>query len=154
MNATASDLLTSTFTYNPQEFSLDHTLASGQCFRWKRQADGWWVGVVGRSVIAMRQDGDCFSWYAQPDGDAEDTIRDYFRLDTNLGEIVRRISEADPAAGAAAARWSGLRLLRQDPEEAILSFVCSTANSVPRIAYSISEFSRHFGKPIGEVGGQ
>ncbi|MFL5734173.1 MAG: DNA glycosylase, partial [Chloroflexia bacterium] len=32
-----------TFEYNPTEFSLDHTVASGQCFRWKRRGDGWWV---------------------------------------------------------------------------------------------------------------
>src|SRR5439155_26632507 len=56
--------------------------------------------------------------------------------------------------GDAACRWSGLRLLRQDPEECILSFVCSTANSVPRKAYSIGEFSKRFGEPIGEVEGQ
>ena len=82
------------------------------------------------------------------------TLRDYFQLDIDLGEIVRRICEADPAAREAAIRWSGLRVVRQDPEECILSFVCSTANSVPRIAYSIGEFSRHFGDFIGEVRGQ
>src|SRR5437773_1316023 len=133
LNATATHAQTNTFTYNPAEFSLDHTLASGQCFRWKRQADGWWIGVVGRSVIGIRQDDDHFSYWVYPGEGSEESIRDYFQLDTDLGEIVRRISEADPAAGVAAARWSGLRLLRQDPEEAVLSFVCSTANSVPRI---------------------
>jgi N-glycosylase/DNA lyase len=81
-------------------------------------------------------------------------ISDYFQLDVDMADIVRRVSDADLAAGEAAARWSGLRLLRQDPEEAILSFVCSTANSVPRIAYSISQFSRHFGEPLGSIEGQ
>src|SRR5438876_6050823 len=161
MNAITCDLEIHAFDYNAAEFSLDHTLASGQCFRWKRQADGWWVGVVGRSVIGIRQEGNRFHWWTYPDGNGEEgrhgdlpLLRDYFQLDTDLGEIVRRISEADPAAGDAACRWSGLRLLRQDPEECILSFVCSTANSVPRIAYSIVEFSKRFGEPIGEVEGQ
>src|SRR5205085_892666 len=86
--------------------------------------------------------------------DSRFLIRDYFQLDIDLGEIVRRIDEADPAAGDAARRWSGLRLLRQEPEECILSFVCSTANSVPRIAYSIGEFSKRWGEPLGEIGGE
>src|SRR5437588_3680648 len=142
------------FTYDPAQFSLDHTLASGQCFRWKRRADGWWMGVVGRSVFGVSQEGGCLSWWSYPDGSSEDRLREYFQLDIDLGEIVRSISEADPAAGEAAKRWSGLRLLRQDPEECILSFVCSTANSVPRIAYSIGEFSKRFGEAIGEFDGE
>jgi N-glycosylase/DNA lyase len=154
VNATIPSLEINTFVYNPTEFSLDHTLASGQCFRWKRQPDGWWIGVVGRSVIGVRQEGERFSWWTSPGDDTEALLRDYFQLDTDLGEIVQRISEADPAAGAAASRWSGLRLVRQEPEECILSFVCSTANSVPRIAYSIGEFSKRFGDPITEVEGQ
>src|SRR5438067_2170840 len=115
---------------------------------------GWWAGVVGRSVFGVRQEGGCFSWWSYPDEGSEEILHNYFQLDTDLEEIVRRISEADPAAGEAARRWSGLRLLRQDPEECILSFVCSTANSVPRIAYSIGEFCKRFGEPIGEVEGQ
>jgi N-glycosylase/DNA lyase len=143
-----------TFTYNPTEFSPDDTLASGQAFRWKRSPDGWWVGVAGRMVAGLRQDGDTYSWWTYPEPGREDFVRDYFQLDVDMGDIVRRIYEADPAAGDAARRWSGLRLVRQDPEECILSFVCSTANSVPRIAYSISRFSAMLGEPLGVVAGE
>jgi N-glycosylase/DNA lyase len=142
---------TRTFSYNPTEFSLDHTLASGQCFRWRRRKDGLWIGVVGGSVLGIRQDGDTFSWWSYPGPASEDPLRDYFQLGIDLGEIARRIEEADPVAGEAARRWCGLRIVRQDPEECILSFVCSTANSVPRIAHSIAQFSKHYGEPIGEI---
>ena len=148
------DLQTSAFTYSPAEFSLGDTLASGQCFRWKRREGGWWVGVVGRSIVGVRQDGERISWWTYPEADNWGLVQDYFQLDVDLGEIVRRIAEADPAAGEAAHRWSGLRLVRQEPEECILSFVCSTANSVPRIAHSIGAFSRHYGDLLGEVEGQ
>lgn len=152
--ASLRDLEIHAFTYNPQEFWLDHTLASGQCFRWKRWSDGWWVGVVGQTVAGIRQDGDTFRWWTYPRPGDEVFMRDYFQLDVDLGDIVRRISEADSAAGAAARKWSGVRLLRQDPEECILSFVCSTANSVPRIAFSIDRLSRHFGEPLAEIAGE
>lgn len=143
-----------TFTYNPDEFSLDHTLASGQCFRWRRRKDGQWIGVVGHSVFGIQQSGDTISWWSYPGPADESLIRDYFQLDVDMGDIVRRIEEADPAAGEAARRWSGLRLVRQDPEECILSFVCSTANSVPRIAHSIAQFSKHYGEPLAELDGE
>jgi N-glycosylase/DNA lyase len=102
----------------------------------------------------MRQEGGVFSWWTYPEAGNKALVNDYFQLDVDLGEIVRRIEEADQAAGEAARRWSGLRLLRQEPEECILSFVCSTANSVPRIAYSIGQFSRHLGEPLAEIEGQ
>ena len=154
MIPTITNLKIDRFTYNPDEFSLGDTLASGQCFRWKRRGDGWWVGVVQSSVVGVRQEGDRFDWWTYPQAGDWELVRDYFQLEVDLGEIVRRIVQADARAGEAAHRWSGLRLLRQEPEECILSFVCSTANSVPRIAYSIGEFSRHYGSPIGEVEGQ
>ena len=87
--------------------------------------------MVGRSVVGIKQEDERFLLVDLPGAGREALVRDYFQLDVDLGEIVRRISEADPAAGVRPTGWSGLRLLRQDPEEAILSFVCSTANSVP-----------------------
>lgn len=147
------DLKISIFTYDSVQFSLGDTLASGQCFRWKRREGGWWVGVVGHTVIGVRQEGDKFDWWTYPEAGNWALIEDYFQLGVDLGTIVEQIALADPKAGEAARRWSGLRLLRQEPEECILSFVCSTANSVPRIAYSIGEFSRHYGDHLGEIAG-
>lgn len=150
----APNIQTHTFEYNPEEFFLDHTLASGQCFRWRRQKDGTWIGVVGNNVLGIKQNNSTISWWSYPEAVDESLIRDYFQLDTSLADIVRRIDTADPVAGIAAKRWSGLRMVRQDPEECILSFVCSTANSVPRIAYSIAQFSKHYGTPIAELAGE
>ncbi len=112
--------------------------------------------MVGRSVVGIRQDNDLFLWWTYPDLEAGDEalIRNYFQLDIDLGQIMRQIAEADPVAGEAAVRWSGLRLVRQEPEECILSFVCSTANSVPRIAHSIAELSTHWGDYLGEIDGR
>ncbi|MDQ5824160.1 MAG: DNA-3-methyladenine glycosylase 2 family protein [Chloroflexota bacterium] len=151
--SSAPQLQLNSFTYDPLQFSLDDTLASGQAFRWKRNADGWWTGVVRATVVGIRQDGDRFTWWTYPQASNDALIRDYFQLDVDLGEIVRLIEAADPAAGEAARRWSGLRVARQEPEECILSFVCSTANSVPRIAYSISVFSREYGDLVAELDG-
>lgn len=109
--------------------------------------------MVRSTVVGVRQDGDRFLWWTYPQPNDEALIRDYFQLGVDMGEIVRAVKRADPAAGEAAERWSGLRLVRQDPQECILSFVCSTANSVPRIAYSIGQFSRELGEPLAQLEG-
>src|SRR3712207_8379272 len=86
-NVKREELQMSTFTYNPAEFSLDDTLASGQCFRWKRNSYGWWTGVVGSTIIGIRQDGEQFSWWTYPEAGDETLLADYFQLHVDLGEI-------------------------------------------------------------------
>ena len=40
---------------NVGEFSLKDTLDCGQCFRWDEQADGSFVGVVGKALNEFRK---------------------------------------------------------------------------------------------------
>ena len=137
-----------TFLYDPADFSLDDTLASGQAFRWRRDAAGWWTGVLRGWVIRLRQDGARCTYTAAGPGDAWAVLRDFLQLDTDLGAIKRELLARDPALAGPIGRAPGLRLLRQDPEECLLSFVCSTANSVPRIALGIARLSRLLGAPL------
>jgi N-glycosylase/DNA lyase len=137
-----------TFTCDPADFSLDDTLASGQAFRWRRDARGWWTGVLRARVIRLRQDGARLIYSATGPGDAPEILRDFLQLDTDLGAIKRELVARDPALVGPIGHAPGLRLLRQDPEECLLSFVCSTANTVPRIAAGIARLSRLVGAPL------
>lgn len=137
-----------TFTYDANYFNLDDTLANGQAFRWQHQADGWWVGVVQGQVIKIRQDGDTFTYGSYPDADNFALLEDYFTLKMDLA-AVHEVMLRDPIAAQAVASFPGLRMLRQQPEECLLSFVASTANSVPMIAKGIDVFSAEYGTYIG-----
>jgi N-glycosylase/DNA lyase len=140
------------FSYDPAQFALDDTLASGQAFRWQRASDGWWTGVVGAQVIRLRQDGARFTYTATGPGDTLAILRELFQLDVDLGAIARELLARDPRLAGPLARSPGLRLLRQDPTECLLSFVCSTANTVPRIAVGITRLSRLLGAPLATGG--
>ena len=67
-----------------QPFSLDQTLRCGQVFRWDRAADGTWTGVVGDSVIHIRQDGRKLTF----DGVSGPFIRHYFSLIWIPGPVI------------------------------------------------------------------
>ncbi len=142
-----------TFTYDQRYFNLDDTLANGQVFRWQHQADGWWLGVVEGEVIKLRQDGDTFTYGSYPTTDNFALLEDYFTLKSDLA-AVHEVMQRDPLAADAVARFPGLRMMRQNPEECLLSFVASTANSVPQIAKGIDAFSAQYGTLIGESGGK
>jgi len=96
-------------------------------------------------------DGNRLLWRTLPEDD-ECLVRDYLRLDDDVNAIYARLSAADQHLASLVARFSGLRLLRQDPTETLLSFICSAANSIPRISAAIETLASRYGEFICESG--
>ncbi len=143
------------FSYDPGQFALDDTLACGQAFRWERLAAGLWRGVVGAAVITLQQAGAYLNVESSAgDAAALAVVRDTFLLDTDLAAIRATLLLLDPALAGPIGRAPGLRLMRQDPDECLLSFLCSTANSVPRIVLGLRRLSALLGTPLGVWDGQ
>ncbi|MHB1457386.1 MAG: DNA glycosylase [Armatimonadota bacterium] len=138
---------------DPDELNLAHTLTPGQSFRWRQDVQGRWVGVIGDRVVKIWHEGSDIAYQVFPDDDGTSMLRDYFRLDVCLADLYRGFTDADPRIADAIKRFKGLRLLRQEPEETLLSYICSAANSVPRISNAVEIISRLYGSPIAVVDG-
>ncbi len=138
----------------PEELNLVHTLTPGQSFRWKMGEQGRWTGVVRRKVVTVWRDGEDICHTITPGGPDNEFIRDYFHLETDLSEVYRTFILADPRMADIIRRFSGLRVLRQEPEETLLSYVCSSANSVKRICGSVELMACRWGDFIANVDGQ
>ena len=69
--------------------------------------------------------------------DTAELIRDYFNLDVNLTELYERWSAADAHFLKKAVRFAGIRMLRQDPWENLVSFICSSNNNISRISQMV-----------------
>ena len=135
-----------------QPFDLGLTLKAGQAFRWQRDGDdGWWVGVVSGQLVRIRQQGGGgdleFGCAPGPDGDVGELLHRYFRLDDPIAEIYQSISRNDAMAGLVD-RYRGLRLLRQEPWECLVSYICSATNSVGRISESMENLSKRWGREV------
>jgi len=126
-----------------QPFSLDQTLGCGQVFRWNRAADGTWTGVIGNSVIRIRQDGRKLTF----DGVSGKFIREYFSLDMDLGPVIASF-DRDSFIHKAIASCKGLRLIRQPKWECLVSYICSTNSNIPAIRKRIAHLAEQFGKAI------
>lgn len=126
-----------------QPFSLDVTLSCGQVFRWEREPDGWWGGIVGNRAIRIRQDGATLFWEGAP----RKTIEHYFSLDHDLPEITASF-DRDPFIHAAIDRCHGLRLIRQPPWECLISYICATNSNIPMIRRRIGQIAERFGAVI------
>ncbi len=120
-------------------FNLDATLCCGQVFRWERRGD-WWFGVVGDKVLRAQQTGDILEF----SGADEAFVSHYFGLDQDLEQISREIGKDDYVCAALREFW-GLRLIRQDPWECLVSFICATYKSVAAIRQMLRRMSEEFG---------
>jgi len=131
-----------------QPCDLGLSLSCGQAFRWE-QRGGWWEGVVDGKVWRLRQDGARIEYT----GPAARRVRDYLGLDLDLPAIQAAVDQ-DPVIHAAIASCLGLRILRQDPWEILISFICATNTHIPRIRQMIASLSRCFGERIASTSGE
>lgn len=131
------------YRLKPYLFDLNYTLDCGQVFRWERNED-WWTGVVGDHVIRLSQDNGQLT----VDSDLQpEFFSHYFRLDDNLPSIYESINR-DLLIDRAIRKYRGLRLIRQDPWECLISYMLATASSIPTIQKRICLLSRTFGQEL------
>lgn len=121
-------------------FDLDLTLCCGQAFRWEKQSD-WWYGVVRGNVLKVRQTVGELEF----ENVDEDLLVDYFGLEDDLPRIFSEIRK-DKHIGAAIDRCRGLRLLRQEPWECLISFICATYKNIASIRRMLLALSTKFGE--------
>ena len=124
-------------------FSLDITLSSGQVFQWKKIND-WWHGLINQNIFFLRQREFSLEIKTQDNQNLEDVI-EYFRLKENISEIHRSISR-DIIIKKLIANFGGLRIIRQDPWECLLSYICSTNMSIPGTDRMLDNLAIKFGK--------
>ncbi|MCH5204664.1 MAG: DNA-3-methyladenine glycosylase 2 [Oscillospiraceae bacterium] len=133
---------------NVNELDPARTFLCGQCFRWQEDESGGFSGIARGRRIFVSQNGDKVEIDGIPDAD-EKLWRSYFDLDADYGEYIARLSE-DKTLKKACEASAGIRILRQEPFETLLSFIISQNNNIPRISGIIARFSEQFGGKIGD----
>ena len=123
-------------------FNLDVTLCCGQVFRWDKRGD-WWYGVVGDKVFKTRQINAEIE-FANAD---EKFVEHYFSLDDDLRKISDRIGKDEHVRKALREFW-GLRIIRQEPWECLISYICATYKSIAAIKLMLFKLSKKFGEKI------
>ncbi len=132
------------YRINISDFNLDPTLSCGQVFRWEKNER--WTGVVNGKLIRARQAGAELIIDSTLD---KKFIRDYFRLDDDMEKIYTSIN-MDEKIDSLIRKYRGLRLIRQDPWECLVSYICSSNNTIRNIKNSIRRMCECFGEKIDE----
>lgn len=69
--------------------------------------------------------------------DTEELLRHYLNLGPNLADLYAEWSESDANFKKKAPKFTGVRILKQDAWEALIGFICSTNNNIPRITQMV-----------------
>lgn len=130
-------------------FSAAQTFLCGQCFRFDRDGDGF-VGVANGRVIRVSDTDDGVFIHGMTAADFDAYWRHYFDLDRDYAALQATFPQGDAHLMLAVRECGGIRLLNQDPWEALLSFIISQNNNIPRIKGVIKNMCRLFGDSLGD----
>lgn len=135
-------------------FDLRQIADSGQCFRMKpvnenpECRDGEYAYTVissGRTLTIM-QNQDHFTFFC-PDSHM-DFWEQYFDLPTDYKAMIAAINPKDSYLTSAARYGSGIRILRQDPWEMIITFIISQQKTIPAIQKLVAALCSRYGAPL------
>ena len=129
-------------------FNLKYTLECGQCFRWNKIDEEYYIGVIKDRVIKIKQKGNKLYVSSDNMNNLENVIYEYFDFNTNCINIEKRISKIDENVNNAVKNTSGIHILNQDFFETLISYIISANNNIPRISKSVNLISQKYGKKI------
>lgn len=133
---------------NVKSFEPKHIFECGQCFRWNKELNNSYTGIIGNRVINIKENNGNFEIISNEYDELEKCIYNYFDLNTNYEQIKERLSAIDQNLKTSVEYGSGIRILKQDIWECIISFIISANNNIPRIKKIIEKLSLNYGKKI------
>ena len=131
-----------------QPVDLEASLLGGQAHRWKREGE-WYSGVLRGNFVLIRQHDRTIEFQSSPS--EPDTILPeiwgHLRLDDDLNVIQAEIA-GDVNVAAQVERYPGLRVLRQDPWECLIAYICSANSNIETIHRNMERISDELGEPL------
>lgn len=139
---------------NVLEFEPKHIFENGQCFRWEKEEDGSYTIVAKGKVINVSKYEDEIILENTNLKEFESIWYEYFDFDRDYVKLRKELSKIDQHLNKAANFGDGLRILKQDAFEMIISFIISANNQIPRIKRSVDLLSERCGEALGEFRGK
>lgn len=130
-----------------KDLNLDQTLDCGQAFRWKRIPSDYDCTYEGfylnnKLTISQVEEGK-FIFHKTSEKDFLEKWVSYFDFETDYSELKKQFS-ADETLAKACEFAGGIRLLRQDSWECLISFIISQNNNIPRIKGIINRLCENY----------
>jgi N-glycosylase/DNA lyase len=131
--------------------TLAEQLDGGQSFRWRLTTDDCWVGVFGRTAAMLRSGPDGLEWRGlKGSTGTEPALLAYLDAEGTQARLSEALPwRSDPVLCAARAAFPGLRILRQDPHETLIGFLCSSNKRILQIRVMVAGLAEKLGDRLG-----
>jgi N-glycosylase/DNA lyase len=144
-----SGLFFNMFQLRADNFSLRHTLSSGQTFCWQSlgtDPDSPWQGYIYDTPCQLRQAGNILHVKSSTALD-EALVRRYFNLTETWSDMLLSLP-ADPWLDLARKKVAGLRCVHEPWWECTVNFICSSLKQIPQIEQINQNLRQRFGDPL------
>lgn len=125
-------------------FDLSQTLDCGQAFRWSQLDDNTWHGYALNDYLVLEQSKEGILFKDTSEEKFLSKWVEYFDLNTDYEVLKQEFSSVDDTLKKACDFASGIRLLKQDSWECLISFIISQNNNIPRIKLIISRLCERY----------
>ena len=132
-----------------EDFHLEHTLFSGQAFRWDKvesEGIGGCYGLIDNIPVRVEQRGAKLR-YDSYEPLARKRVKRYLGLDHPFSHILDSVSR-DTFIETAIEQYQGMRIVRTEPFECLISFICSAFSNIPRIRQSLDQIAKRQSSPV------
>lgn len=131
-----------------ENFDLKQIAESGQCFRMNMSDDRTARLTAYGKVLDINDRGGGDFCFSCPEKEFEEIWSSYFDLETDYGRFISSIDPNDRFLLRAAEVGNGIRILRQDPFETLISFIISQRKNIPAIKASVEKLCKACGEKI------
>lgn len=128
-----------------KNFDLLQICQSGQCFRMVQKSDNLYHVIAGEQYLEIEQQENECVFYCD-EADFENFWKGYFDLEGDYATYINQVNPRDSYLLNAVAFGSGIRILRQDLWEMIVSFLISQQNNIVRIKKCINNICENYGE--------
>lgn len=135
-----------------KDFDVGQTLECGQCFHFKKIDENEYGVVAFGKLLHIRQEKETVIFYDTTEEEYGSIWEKYFDLDRDYGEIKEFLLEKDSELKKAIDQMQGVRILRQEFFETLISFIISQNKQIPHIKQIVETISRKYGEYLGKIG--
>ncbi len=139
---------------NVCDFNIEQILECGQCFHFKKIGEMEYVTVAFERALHVSQYEDTVFLYNTSLDEYNSIWKNYFDMDTDYGLIKERLKCTCDELKDAIQEKSGIRILRQEFAETLLSFIISQNKQISHIKKIVEAISKEYGKIVGVINGE
>ncbi|MBE7034119.1 MAG: DNA-3-methyladenine glycosylase 2 family protein [Ruminococcaceae bacterium] len=130
-----------------KDFVPEHTFDCGQCFRWEKQADGSYIGIANSQAVRISAQGEKVTIDGITEEDYSLFWKRYLDAERDYSTVKNAVN-INETMDRAVKFGNGIRILRQDFFEALISFIISQRSSIPKIKNCVDKLCRLYGEEI------